>query len=514
MSRVLRLSELELSGNSSDLSGATVCFGHFNIIHPGHIRYFRTAKEYGPTLVVALEGDAQLPVNERHNVFPEWERAQSLISIELIDFVVILDTGSLEDFVNQVDLATLVLGREFEEARAAKVAEAVNVVRKSGGKVIYDAGETQYTSLELFSWSKDDLESRRWESFEAAVNANDISLLDLFSRLADTPPRHILVIGDTIVDRYVACDPVGMSNEAPVVVVKELEARDYIGGAGIVAAHIAALGAKSTLVSVTGDDDASGFCSDQLNQLGVDPVLFRDNSRPTTLKVRYLVENQKLFRVSRLKEHSVSRDLEDRLIAEIMDRAGEVDSILVSDFVYGVITPRVLNAIREIAVEKQLPLFGDLQCSSQVGNVLKFQGFSLICPTEREARIALANHDDGVEYVANLLIKSTGSENTILKLGADGFIAYEGRQDDDSFLKRQHFPALSANPIDVTGAGDSLLATMARCLCSNLSVMEASAIACCVSAIAVQTIGNQPISLDQVKRFYLNQHEYRKQNAV
>ena len=163
---------------------------------------------------------------------------------------------------------------------------------------------------------------------------------------------------------------------------------------------------------------------------------------------------------------------------------------------------------------KELPLFGDLQCSSQVGNVLKFTGFSLICPTEREARIALANHDDGVEYVANLLIQKTGSKNTILKLGADGFIAYEDLQDDEGFLKRQHFPALSANPIDVTGAGDALLATMACCVSSGLSVMEASAVACCVSSIAVQTIGNKPIGLGQAEKFYFSQQEYRKQNAI
>ena len=514
MSSILRLSELDPKTNRCDLSGATVCFGHFNIIHPGHIRYFRTAKEYGSTLVVALEGDAQLPDNERQNVFPEWERAQSLISIELIDFVVILDVGTLEDFVNQVKFRSLVLGREFQEVRASKVAGAVNVVQESGGKVIYDPGETHYASLELFSRSKDDLESSRWVNFESTLKSNDISLPSLFAKLKNQPPGHILVIGDTIVDRYIACDPVGMSNEAPVVVVKELETRDYIGGAGIVAAHIAALGAKSTLVSVTGEDDAASFCLDELSRSGVNPILFRDISRPTTLKLRYLVENQKLFRVSRLKEHSLSREHEDRLIAEISDQASKVNGILVSDFVYGVITPRVLNAIRRIATEKTLPLFGDLQCSSQVGNVLKFEGFSLICPTEREARIALANHDDGVEYVANLLIQKTGSKNTILKLGADGFIAYEDLQDDEGFLKRQHFPALSANPIDVTGAGDALLATMACCVSSGLSVMEASAVACCVSAIAVQTIGNKPIGLGQAEKFYFSQQEYRKQNAI
>ena len=80
-------------------------------------------------------------------------------------------------------------------------------------------------------------------------------------------------------------------------------------------------------------------------------------------------------------------------------------------------------------------LFGVLQCSSQIGNISKFQRFKLLCPTEREARIALGNQHDGVEYIANLLIESTESKNLILKLGAEGFIAYDKELNPD-FLHR------------------------------------------------------------------------------
>ena len=103
--------------------------------------------------------------------------------------------------------------------------------------------------------------------------------------------------------------------------------------------------------------------------------------------------------------------------------------------------------------------------------------------------------------MANLLIGETHASNLILKLGAEGFIAYANGAKND-FLMRQHFPALMANPVDVTGAGDALLAAMSVGLTQGLSLMEASALACCVSAIAVQTVGNRPVELDQVKKFY------------
>ena len=137
-----------------------------------------------------------------------------------------------------------------------------------------------------------------------------------------------------------------------------------------------------------------------------------------------------------------------------------------------------------------------------MGNITRFQNFHLICPTEREARIALSNRDDGVEYVANLLLEKTNSNNLIVKLGGEGFIAYSG-EESGHYFRRQHFPALMINPVDVAGAGDALLATMAVGMTRGLSLMQASTLACCVSAIAVQTVGNRPVGLRQLKEFIL-----------
>jgi rfaE bifunctional protein kinase chain/domain len=507
--KIINFSEIVFSASDTEFDRSTVCFGHFNTIHPGHIRYFRIARKYGRKLVVAVEGDVHLPNSGRAGIFSEEDRAQSVGSIDLVDFVVILDQGSLEDLVRQINLSALVLGKEFEEARSEKVKTAVVAARSKGAQVIYDAGETHYATSELLSNTATELEEERWDAFIAAQKAQNISLPRVFSIMKGAAMPRILVIGDTIVDRYVACDPVGMSSEAPVVVVKEMDSHDYLGGAGIVAAHVSRLGAHCTYLSVVGKDDGGRFATITLPEFGVDSILFEDDSRPTTLKVRYMVENQKLFRVSRLNENNISRSIEKKIIREIISRAPSLDGILVSDFVYGVVTPKILEVIKTVAKKNELLLFGDLQCSSQIGNVLRFEDFFLLCPTEREARIALANHNDGLEYLANLLIKETRSTNMILKLGGDGFIAYYESQQEKEFSRRQYFPALTANAIDVAGAGDALIATMAVGLTQGLSMLEVSAVACCVSAIAVQTVGNRPIDLNQVERFFFKHSKRR-----
>lgn len=499
MDKVIRFSELVVKENIGSLKGASLCFGHFNAIHPGHIRYFETAKKHGDQLIVGLEGTDQLPELERNAVFPEIDRAEALAALSIVDYVVILDTARLEQLVQLIEPLALVLGKEFERERYRKVDSAVCWMRERGREVIYEAGETHYATANIFG-TQTELERDRWKKFENALKTQNINIARALDRLSGGAPPRILVLGDTIVDRYVACDPIGMSNEAPVVVVKELDTKDFIGGAGIVAAHVAALGGDCRYLSVTGNDSNGKFVESKLNEFGVKTHLLEDASRPTTFKIRYLVENQKLFRVSRLKEHSLPKELEEKIIKCIDEFAPNLDGILVCDFVYGVITPHIIEALKQVTRKYGLPIFGDLQCSSQIGNISKFKNFHLLCPTEREARIALGNQDDGIEYVANLLMKNTKSTNLIIKLGAEGFIAYR-QEEIDGFLHRQHFPALSVNPADVAGAGDAMLAAVSVGITRGLTLMEASAIGCCTAALAVRTVGNRPVRLEEVREF-------------
>ncbi|NBU98386.1 MAG: hypothetical protein EBS19_09285 [Spirochaetia bacterium] len=135
----------------------------------------------------------------------------------------------------------------------------------------------------------------------------------------------------------------------------------------------------------------------------------------------------------------------------------------------------------------------------------KFINFHLLCPTEREARIALSNQEDGIEWIANTLLKKTNADHLLIKLGAEGFVTYSQIFHKDTY--KEHFPALVSNPVDVAGAGDSLLAAMASSLCSGANIMEASAIGACMAALAVQRVGNIPVTQNQLVN-YLNKMEF------
>jgi rfaE bifunctional protein kinase chain/domain len=468
-----------------------LCYGHFNIIHPGHIRYLEYAKSLGKRLIVAVHGDQMLTHSGNSHHFTAQERALGLAWLQIVDGVLILDRGDLAEAIQMLQPNSLVLGKEFEKDRKLQLKEALEELQAVGGKVVYHAGEVHYATTDLLREEPRNLQRDRWQQFQQALQRQQLDLEQLDLALDRFRQSRLLVLGDTIVDQYIACDPLGMSAEAPVLVVRELKAREYLGGAAIVAAHASSLGANCHYLSVVGEDENAKLVKQQLDHYHVTHSLIADSSRPTTFKIRYMVENQKLFRVSRLQEHSLSAEVEAKIIQRIRELAPQLDGILVSDFVYGVITENILTLLQELKREYGLKLFGDLQCSSQIGNVAKFRNFDLLTPTEKEARIALGNRDDGIEWVANALMQQSQTKHLVVKLGTEGFIVYQ--TEEDGFINRQHFPALCPNPADVAGAGDSLLACIAVSLCAGNSPMLSAALGACMASLAVQRVGNLPV---------------------
>ena len=473
------------------LEGCVLTYGHFSTIHPGHIRYLKHASKQGDRLVVALVGDGQANQRTRYQ-FSQQERAEGLMLLPMVDAVLLLADDELPEAVSQLQPGVLVLGKEFEHSPEPLIRKAIAEMRSARKAVQFHAGDIHYASAELLSNSERELVDQRRNQFRLACRRQGLSLEGLLEDMQAWRHSNLIVLGDTIVDQYAACEAVGMSAEAPVVVVRELQKRNFIGGAAVVASHIRALGAECQLLSVVGTDSTAELVRRELAEREIGDGLVSDPSRPTTFKKRYLVENQKLFRVSRVEDHNLAAEIEDQVIQQLERLAPLVDGVVVSDFVYGVVTPRILQRLQRLAQDHKLLLFGDLQCSSQVGSVTRFQHFSLLCPNEREARLALQDKDSGLEQLSQQLLKSTGCERLVMKLGAEGFIAYDRNSAGQTV--NQLFPALSVNPLDVTGAGDSMLAVMATGLASGQAMMATAALACCMASIAVETMGNTPIS--------------------
>ncbi len=493
MTNIIKIKE------ASYIPNCVMTYGHFTTIHPGHIRYLKHAKDQGDNLIITLLGDGDNKNNSKFE-YTQKERAEALSLLSLASYIILLDYDELSLAIQRVKPKALFLGIEYQESNHAEVSKAILEQRQNGGKVIFHSGEIQYASTELLLGSEKKLSEKRRNQFLSSCKRQNLNRKTLLESIKHWESTNLIVLGDTIVDQYAACEAVGMSAEAPVIVVKELETKNFIGGAAVVASHIRALGAKCQFISVVGDDDVSQIVENTLKERDIERNLIKDRSRPTTFKKRYLVENQKLFRVSRLEEHNVDEEIEDKIIDTLERVSVKADGIVISDFVYGVITDRVLEKVYELAKSLDLFLFGDVQCSSQVGSIARFKNFSLLCPNEREARIALQDKDSGLEKLSTKLMESTRTNRLIMKLGSEGFISYD-RKRSKGLPRSQPFPALSVNPVDVAGAGDSLLAVMATGIASKQEVMATSALGCCMASLAVENMGNSPIDKESLINF-------------
>ena len=496
--KIISLQLLNLAISDLVEKDIVLCHGHFNVIHPGHLRFLQYARRQGKQLVVAVLGDKFL--NSKLHYFNQEERAASVAALHDVDWVVVVDQITLKDIIQQLKPEVYVMGKEFEENSDDQIDEEIALVKKYGGQILFSSGEVNYVSSDLLHHEFKTIQREKMQSFQSVCERHLIRIQSLKEKINRFKNLKFLVFGDTIVDQYASCDPVGMSAEAPVLVLREMETKEFIGGAAIVACHIRALGAQCHFLSVTGDDKPAKFVKQTLIEQKITPHLLIDQDRPTTFKIRYMVGNQKILRVSRMQEHSLSFSLESKIIKNLESLIPEIDGLIISDYVYGVVTSRVLDAVINITKKHGVSLFGDLQCSSQIGNVSKFKQFDLICPTEREARIALSDQESGLEKLAMTLLRQTQCKNLLITLGAKGFIAYH-TDNDNEVVQSQHFPALTTNPVDVTGAGDSLLSVMALSDCVGANLIESSVLGTCVSAITVNRIGNNPVTASNLNEF-------------
>ena len=494
-SQVIKLSEI------SDIKNCTLAYGHFDSIHPGHIRYLKYAKSLNNKLVVAIMNDTY-PQHPKLQ-FNQKERAEALGMLDIADYILCLEDENLSQVITKFKPKVLILGREKENPNNSdiEIRKAINLQKKLGGSVKFRAGEVNYSSADLLSSPENEIEKKRKRDFLIACKKQQINSQTLLRAIDQWQNTKLIVVGDVIVDQYLACEALGLSAEAPVIVVKETEQKSFLGGAGIVASHIKSLGGDCDLSAVVGNDELKFFVKNIINSSGIGNFVIEDSTRPTTLKKRYLVDNQKIFRVSRLEENFISKEIEEKIINNIECSAKNSNGIIISDFVYGVITDSLIKKIQKIAKKYNLILIADLQCSSQIGSISKFKDFSLLCPNEKEARISLQDNINSIEFLSQKLLKETRSKGLIMKLGASGFIAYENNSNIE--LKRQSFPALTVKPLDVSGAGDSLLSVMALGLASGQSIMVSAALAACISGLSVKNMGNIPITTDYLIDFIL-----------
>jgi rfaE bifunctional protein kinase chain/domain len=465
--------------------------GNFNVVHPGHLRLFRFAKEYGEKLIVAVNSD--LNSNGASMVIQDL-RLDGVKSIGMVDDAFILN-GCIAKLIDKLKPDVVVKGKEYEGIFNIE-AQALN---QYGGKLIFTSGDSIFSSIDfLRSEMLDNILSfdKYPKDYLIRHNLEDRSeILQVIEKFASIK---VCVVGDLIIDEYVTCNPLGMSQEDPTIVVTPICSSKFLGGAAIVAAHAAQLGADVSCITVAGGDGGHVFAEDKLSEYGVQSQIIIDDTRPTTLKQRYRSKGKTLLRVSHLHQSSISSDLQARFYREVERQLEHCDLLIFSDFNYGCLPQELVQKIIDHAKTLKIMMAADSQSSSQIGDISRFYGMDLITPTEREARLSTMDHSSGLAVLAEKIRELSSAKNVILKMGEDGALIHTHTKYKETTWQTDQIEALNRSPKDVAGAGDSMLITASLSLASGASIWLATYLASIAAAIQIGRVGNLPISAKEL----------------
>lgn len=309
-----------------------------------------------------------------------------------------------------------------------------------------------------------------------------MQILEKFSKL------NILVIGDVILDRYWWGDVSRISPEAPVPVVRLKNTSLAAGGAANVAANIAGLGATPILVGIVGDDDGAQQFPGVLANSNVSPDhLVRDSARPTTVKTRVIAHSQQVVRVDQEHADGISTATENAIVEKLRAEIVRADAIAVSDYAKGMLTNRVLTELFRIAGESGKPVLVDPKGK----DYSKYKGAALLTPNRREAAEA-CNFEDRGDVV------DRAGAKLMEDLALEALLVTEGEEGMTLFRKSQapiRMAAEARQVYDVTGAGDTVIATFAVAIGAGADVETAARLANVAAGLVVEQVGTTAVTL-------------------
>lgn len=297
----------------------------------------------------------------------------------------------------------------------------------------------------------------------------------------------VLVVGDVMLDHYVSGKVSRVSDEAPVPVIHVASERWTPGGAANVAANIAALGGHAVLVGVVGEDHAAGQLGDQLKRLSaVESRLVAEVGRPTTIKTRYMGGQHQIVRVDREQPHAISAASETAVLAAIRAAAPKCSAMVLSDYAKGALTTAILKEAISIARAAGLTVIVDPKRADWSA----YAGASLITPNRKELQLATGapcDSDADCAFAAGIAIKATGAD-ILLTRSEHGMSLYPAKGG------HHHHAAKAREVFDVSGAGDTVAATVALGLAAKLPVDTAVTIANIAAGVVVAKRGTATAS--------------------
>lgn len=307
--------------------------------------------------------------------------------------------------------------------------------------------------------------------------------------------KKIVIIGDVMLDRYLLGDVTRISPEAPVQVF-DIRNSDYrLGGAANVSFNVGTLGANPFLIGVIGEDIEGKILIDSMKELKIDTSgLIEEKGRPTTCKTRVISDSHHLLRIDSESKSDISKNTEKNILSLLENNKNQIGIIILQDYNKGVLTKSLIHKIIEFAQKNKIKVLVD----PKFENFFEFKNSYLFKPNRKELEDAfgkkIKNPEDSNTF-AEELIRKLNCENLILTLGEQGMMIFENK---NGKIKKELIGTKARKVADVSGAGDTVISTIAVCLAGGASLREAAIISNYAAGLVVEEVGIVPVYKDKL----------------
>jgi len=528
-------------------AGKTIvhCHGCFDIVHPGHIRYLQFAKNQGDLLLVSLTGDPHVSKGESRPYVPQELRAENLAALEFVDFVYINPQPTATELLAAVKPDIYIKGREYEHNTHPGFLKERAAVESYGGRVIFSSGDVVYSSSHIIDnyAQRLDLETEKLALFCQRYAINRTSLLEVLDNVVDRP---YIVLGDMLLDRYQYCDATDIAADAPMLSLMPLEQRDFLGGAAMVARHLAGLGAEVTLITSLGTDDASDRAIDDLESTGVHILPLR-NRKKIAQRTRFVVDNQKLFQLDEspatptdtASEKYIATQLAKFATAPVtrascppsaVTRAScpqssaatppspDDPTLILYDAGLGLITDSLATGpLAALSFAKRIG-----GTAGSRGRLLRLANADLLVAGERGLRAAFRDPEQGVSALAYHLLADSHSRAFFMPLGKKGLLCFDQRQDHaantpwEGLLRSEYLASPSTNggldpnsliSVDRLGFDEALLAIAAAALGAGGNTHQAAYLGLAAALLEARSPGHIPLGGHELQQLLQSRPE-------
>ena len=466
------------------------CHGVFDLLHVGHIKHFNEAKTFGDILVVSITPDEFVHKGPGRPAFSTTLRLEALSALDSIDYVVANKWPTAEEIIKIIQPDFYCKGPDYKDHSddiTGKITDEEAAVKSSGGEIKYTNDITFSSSSLLNKFGN--IYSKDQELFIRNIG-DKYSFEMIQEKVEDISKLKVLVIGETIIDQYVFCEALGKSGKEPVLVLRDLETQEYLGGSLAIARHLSSFCENVSVLSYIGEDsEYKSFIENNMEE-NISLNFFNKINSPTIVKRRFVddIDRKKVLGVYSINDELLDKNEEAQFIESFDKLSKDHDLVIISDYGHGVITPKIAKHISNS--DKFVSLNAQINAAN-IGthNIRKYHDVNCLIINESELRHELRQRDGNAEEMAVTLKNMVNSKYIAVTQGKDGAFLINGVK------VNERSPGFATQVIDKIGSGDALLAILSVCLYNSLDEKLSLFIASLAAGQSVETLGNSvPVS--------------------